>query len=68
MAIDYSKWGNLDTDSEAEISPPSVPTRRALTPAALQPGAQATEAPVASSRPGSIQAVMVRCDVSLVVC
>ncbi|KAI0903057.1 hypothetical protein F4823DRAFT_629716 [Ustulina deusta] len=61
--VDYSKWDNIDTDSEPEISLPSAPTPQAPTPEAPQPGAQATAAPVTSSTPGSIQAVMVRCDV-----
>ncbi|KAH7124733.1 hypothetical protein EDB81DRAFT_872409 [Dactylonectria macrodidyma] len=63
MTIDYSKWDNMDTDSEPEISPPSVPTPQTPTPAAPQSGAPATAAPVTSRTPGSIQAVIVRCDV-----
>ncbi|KAH8656446.1 hypothetical protein BGZ61DRAFT_466510, partial [Ilyonectria robusta] len=59
MTIDYSKWDNMDTDSESEISPPLVPTPQAPAPAAPQSGASATAAPVTSSRPGSIQAVIV---------
>ncbi|KAH7117176.1 hypothetical protein B0J13DRAFT_613251 [Dactylonectria estremocensis] len=62
MTIDYSKWDNMDTDSKPEISPPSAPTRQAP-PVAPQSGAPATAAPVTSSTPGSIQAVIVRCDV-----
>ncbi|KAI0398905.1 hypothetical protein F4802DRAFT_611283 [Xylaria palmicola] len=53
MGINYSKWDNIDMDSEPEISLPSVPTPQAPTPSA----------PVIGSTPGSIQAVMVRCDV-----
>ncbi|EWZ28682.1 hypothetical protein FOZG_17687 [Fusarium oxysporum Fo47] len=52
MTIDYSKWDNLDTDSEREPPPP----------AALQSGAPATADPVTGSTPGSIQAITVRCD------
>jgi len=54
----------MDTDSEPEISPPSAPTRQAP-PEGPQSGASATAtaAPVTSSTPGSIQAVIVRCDV-----
>ncbi|RKK89049.1 hypothetical protein BFJ68_g16805 [Fusarium oxysporum] len=63
MTIDYSKWDNMDTDSEPEISPPSAPTPQAPPPVAPQSGASATAAPVTSSTPGSIQAVIVRCDV-----
>ncbi|KAJ0117203.1 hypothetical protein HZ326_31918, partial [Fusarium oxysporum f. sp. albedinis] len=50
--IDYSKWDNLDTDSERETPPP----------AALQSGAPATADPVTGSTPGSVQAITVRCD------
>ncbi|KAH6883487.1 hypothetical protein B0T10DRAFT_580435 [Thelonectria olida] len=49
MTIDYSKWDNMDTDSEPEISPASVPTPQAPIPAAPQLGAPATAAPVTSS-------------------
>ncbi|KAG7408098.1 hypothetical protein Forpi1262_v009381 [Fusarium oxysporum f. sp. raphani] len=52
MTIDYSKWDNLDTDSERETPPP----------AALQSGAPATADPVTGSTPGSVQAITVRCD------
>ncbi|KAG7416584.1 hypothetical protein Forpi1262_v016737 [Fusarium oxysporum f. sp. raphani] len=52
MTIDYSKWDNLDTDSERETPPP----------AALQSGAPATADPITGSTPGSIQAITVRCD------
>ncbi|RYO89603.1 hypothetical protein DL762_003136 [Monosporascus cannonballus] len=63
MTIDYSKWDNVDTDSEPEVSPPSVPAPRAPTPAAPQSASPVTAAPATSSAPGSIQAVIVRCDV-----
>ncbi|KAH8755009.1 hypothetical protein F5883DRAFT_571630 [Diaporthe sp. PMI_573] len=57
----------MDTDSEPEISPPSVPAAEAPTPAAPQISAISAPAtaapPVTSSTPGSIQAVIVRCDV-----
>ncbi|EXL38805.1 hypothetical protein FOCG_18560, partial [Fusarium oxysporum f. sp. radicis-lycopersici 26381] len=49
MTIDYSKWDNLDTDSERETPPP----------AALQSGAPATADPITGSTPGSIQAITV---------
>ncbi|KAJ0122848.1 Uncharacterized protein HZ326_31567, partial [Fusarium oxysporum f. sp. albedinis] len=52
MTIDYSKWNNLDTDSERETPPP----------AALQSSAPATADPITGSTPGSIQAITVRCD------
>lgn len=55
MTIDYSKWDDRDTDSEPEVSLPSAPTSQAPTPAEPQ-----SEKPTAS---GSIQAVIVRCDV-----
>lgn len=63
MTIDYSKWDNLDTDSEPEVSSPSVPAPRAPAPAALHSASPVTAAPATSSAPGSIQAVIVRCDV-----
>ncbi|RSL39767.1 hypothetical protein CEP51_016772 [Fusarium floridanum] len=66
MTIDYSKWDNLDTDSEPETSPPSVPTPRAPMPTAPQSGVPAVAAPVTSSTPGPIQATIVRCDVERV--
>ncbi|KAH6883840.1 hypothetical protein B0T10DRAFT_564891 [Thelonectria olida] len=61
MTIDYSKWDNIDMDSEPEVSPPSVPAPQAPAPTAPQLGAPATAAP--SGTPGSIQAVIVQCDV-----
>lgn len=72
MVIDYSKWDNIDTDSEPEDSPPSVSAPRApapAAPAAPQPSAPATTAAPTTSgdtTPGSIQAVIVRCDVEKV--
>lgn len=63
MTIDYSKWDNIDTDSEPEVSSPSVPAPRAPAPAALHSASPVTAAPATSSAPGSIQAVVVRCDV-----
>ncbi|KAH7117299.1 hypothetical protein EDB81DRAFT_848190 [Dactylonectria macrodidyma] len=53
----------MDTDSEPEFSPPSAPTGQAPPPGAPQSGAPATAASVTRSTPGSIQAVIVRCDV-----
>ncbi|KAH8654271.1 hypothetical protein BGZ61DRAFT_500629 [Ilyonectria robusta] len=47
MIIDYSKWDNIDTDLELEISPPLVPTPQAPIPAAPQSGIPATTAPSA---------------------
>ena len=58
MTIDYTKWDNMDTDSEPEISPPSVPETQAPAPQSDAPAA-----PVTNSTAGSIQAVIVRCDV-----
>ncbi|KAI1801814.1 hypothetical protein F4811DRAFT_532900 [Daldinia bambusicola] len=69
MVIDYSKWDNLDTDSEPEeSSAPSVPAPRALAPA--QAPAQATPqssepttaSSAASSASESILGVIIRCD------
>lgn len=45
--IDYSKWDNIDTDSEPEVSPPSVPA----------------PAPAPAAAPTTTQAVVVRCEV-----
>jgi hypothetical protein len=55
--IDYSKWDNIDADSE---EPPLAPKANPPPAQASQPAAftlTATQSP-----PGSIQAVMVRCD------
>src|SRR5271156_1100115 len=94
--IDYSKWDNIDTDSEPETSPQQPPAPKANTPPAPKanpppapkanpppapkanpspaPKANPPPAPAASqsaasasaathSPPGSIQAVIVRCEV-----
>jgi len=57
VPIDYSKWDNIDTDSEAESAPANTPA----VSAALQSGA--SDSPLAHSASGPIQAVIVRCDV-----
>ncbi|OAQ58944.1 hypothetical protein VFPPC_14975 [Pochonia chlamydosporia 170] len=59
MTIDYSKWDNMDTDSEPEVSSLLVPTPQAPAPAS----AAVTTSTATISTPGSIQAVIVRCDV-----
>ena len=70
--IDYSKWDNIDTDSESETSPQQPPAPKANPPPA--PKANPPPAPAASqsaasastathSPSGSIQAVIVRCNV-----
>lgn len=70
--IDYSKWDNIDTDSEPEEQPQQAPALKSAlkpTPKPAPPPANAssdstvsssTEAPGA---PGPIQAVIVRCNV-----
>ncbi|KAH8752794.1 hypothetical protein F5883DRAFT_506445 [Diaporthe sp. PMI_573] len=63
MTIDYSKWDNMDTDSEPEASRPSVPAPGASAPGAPPSDAPAIAAPVTGSTLGSIKAVIVRCDV-----
>ncbi|KAH8746060.1 hypothetical protein F5883DRAFT_609553 [Diaporthe sp. PMI_573] len=55
--INYSKWDNIDTDSEPEVKPLSIPAPQAPAPTAPRSSAAAT-APVTSSTPGSIQAVI----------
>lgn len=62
MTIDYSKWDNMDTDSEPQVSPQSVPGPRAPAPRSPQLDAPAAAVP-ATTTPGSIQAIIVRCDV-----
>jgi len=62
--IDYSKWDNIDTDSEPEASPQQPPAPKANpppTPAASQPAVSASTATHSPSE--SIQAVIVRCNV-----
>jgi len=63
MTIDYSKWDNIDMDSEPEVSLPSVLILRAPVPGALQSDVRVIVARVISSTSGSIQDVIVRCDV-----
>jgi hypothetical protein len=62
MAIDYSKWDNIDADSEPEILPP-VPALQAPNLVDLQSGAPATTPPMASGTSEPIQAVLIRCDI-----
>ncbi|KAH7116466.1 hypothetical protein EDB81DRAFT_668787, partial [Dactylonectria macrodidyma] len=62
--IDYSKWESIDTDSEPEASQqqaPMVKASRSLDPAVL--GSAASPLTTAQSASGSIQAVIVRCEV-----
>lgn len=61
--IDYSKWDNIDTDSESETSPqpPAPKANQPPAPAASQLAASASTATHSPS--GSIQAVIVRCNV-----
>ncbi|WEW61540.1 hypothetical protein PRK78_007030 [Emydomyces testavorans] len=64
MVIDYSKWDNIDTDSEPETSPPQAPVPKANPvpgPDAQQPAVSASAAATPSAS-GSIQAVIVRCE------
>jgi hypothetical protein len=62
--IDYSKWNNIDTDSELKTPTEQVPPVEANPAPALatsQSAAPASTATPSTSR--SIQAVIVRCDV-----
>lgn len=64
--IDYSKWDNIDTDSESETSPQITPALKANPPATGTPPASQSAASASTathSASGSIQAVIVRCDV-----
>lgn len=60
VTIDYSKWANIDTDSEPETSP-----QQALAPKANQDAQQSAASASAATHSASvsIQAVIVRCDV-----
>ncbi|KAI1755752.1 hypothetical protein F4782DRAFT_538221 [Xylaria castorea] len=63
--IDYSKWDNIDTDSEPEESSPQPILTRKADPSPVPDISQST-AHVSMTTPGaldSIQAVIVRCDV-----
>ncbi|KAK7415990.1 hypothetical protein QQZ08_012162 [Neonectria magnoliae] len=62
--IGYSKWGNIDTDSEPEDAQQQPPVLRGNPPAdASIP--QSTPSPLTGEQdvPGPIHAVIVRCDV-----
>ncbi|KAL6406250.1 hypothetical protein AUP68_10420 [Ilyonectria robusta] len=62
--IDYSKWENIDTDSEPEASQqqaPMVKASRSVNP--VVPGSAASPLTSAQIASGSIQAVIVRCEV-----
>lgn len=64
--IDYSKWDNIDTDSEGENFPPKqppAPAAAAPTPA-VPPAPASAAAPASTTSPsdGRVQAVIVRCD------
>ena len=61
--IDYSKWDNIDTDSESEVPPVKAPAGTANVPSpsdAQQP--PTTISGAADNGTGSVQAVIVRCD------
>ncbi|KAH8665309.1 hypothetical protein BGZ61DRAFT_484404 [Ilyonectria robusta] len=62
--IDYSKWDNIDTDSEPQTPTQQVPPVEANpAPAPATPQSAAPASTAAHSASGSIQAVIVRCDV-----
>jgi len=68
--IDYSKWDNIDTDSEPETSPQQAPAPapapRANPPPPPSPDAQQSAASALAAThnaSGSIKAVIVRCNV-----
>ena len=63
MTIDYSKWDNIDTDSEGENFPPKRPAPKAKTPAvpAALPSIEPASTGIVSASE-TVQAVIVRCD------
>ncbi|KAK3299159.1 uncharacterized protein B0H64DRAFT_387499 [Chaetomium fimeti] len=69
--IDYSKWDNIDTDSEPDMSSPQVPAPKANQPPApttpqSQPSASTPMATLQTHdapAPARVKAVIVRCDV-----
>ncbi|KAM6506511.1 hypothetical protein FSOLCH5_013488 [Fusarium solani] len=61
--IDYSKWDNIDTDSEPQTPTEQVPPVEANPPAPATSQSTAPASTAAHSVSGSIQAVIVRCDV-----
>ncbi|KAH7110213.1 hypothetical protein B0J13DRAFT_516668 [Dactylonectria estremocensis] len=62
--IDYSKWDNIDTDSEPEVLPQRVPAPKSIPPAAFaSPLSSASVSTETHSGSGPIQAVIVLCEV-----
>ena len=62
-SIDYSKWDNIDTDSEPETSPQQPPAPKANPPPAPAASQSATSASTVTDKPPeSIQAVVIRCE------
>ncbi|KAH6634918.1 hypothetical protein B0J18DRAFT_417460 [Chaetomium sp. MPI-SDFR-AT-0129] len=75
--IDYSKWDNIDTDSEPDVLSPQPPSPKAnqaskTTTQVTQDLQSSTSTPMASqqtqnsSDPAQVQAVIVRCDMDKV--
>lgn len=56
--INYSKWDNIDTDSEPEALPQQTPAPKAVPPPVPTPSVSAES----QSALGTIQAVIIRCD------
>ncbi|KAH0600504.1 hypothetical protein MHUMG1_01501 [Metarhizium humberi] len=56
--IDYSKWDNIDTDSEPEALPQQTPAPKAIPP----PAPTSSVSAESQSASGTVQAVIVRCD------
>ena len=62
MPIDYSKWDNIDTDSEPETSPQQPPAPKPHPPPAPIASQSSASVPTATpSSSGSIQAVIIPC-------
>ena len=61
--IDYSKWDNIDTDSEGENFAPKTPIQKAKTAPAssAEPSAEPASTGLATAS-GTVQAVIDRCD------
>ena len=61
--IDYSKWDDIDTDSEGENFCPKTPAPKAKTAAvpAAEPSAEPASTGIAGAA-GNVQAVIIRCD------
>ena len=61
--IDYSKWDNIDTDSEPETSPQQAPAAKPTPPAThASPPMGTSGLRETHSKSGHVEAVIVRCE------